>query len=281
MKKLATHVSVILAKRTVNSLSYSLATCAKTGVKSFQIMPIFWKAVLYLEKCGLKVVSCIVPRPIENILECIKHWNVRLGKMLFIELRTFTLKKIALFYFFCDVPHLIKTARNCISHSGSVRVTRFMWNNVFFILWSHISHLCHDDLESGLKLVNKLTSGHINLTPYSVMRAPLAAQVLSETVGNVLNHFGPLETAGTAELCLMMDKFFHCLNVRNTKECELKKKPNLRPYESLDDIRFEWLDTYNISIDGKNRLMRKMIPTIALMLDPICLFRGKLMRDFK
>ena len=38
---------------------------------------------------------------------------------------------------------------------------------------------------------------------------------------------------------------------------------------------------YNISIDGKNRLKREMIPTIARMLDPICLFRGKLMRDFK
>ena len=59
-----------------------------------------------------------------------------------------------------------------------------MCNNGFFILWSHISHLYHDDLESGLKLVNKLTNDHINL-----MRVCLAAQVLSETVGNVLNQF--------------------------------------------------------------------------------------------
>ena len=39
--------------------------------------------------------------------------------------------------------------------------------------------------------------------------------------------------------------------------------------------------SYNISIDGKKRLKREMMPTIALMLDPICLFRGKLIRDFK
>ena len=116
-----------------------------------------------------------------------------------------------------------------------------MWNNVFFILWSLSSHLYHDDLESGLKLVNKLTSDHINLTPYSLMRVRLAAQVLSETVGNVLNHFGP-EAAGTAEFCLRIDTFFDCLNVRNTKEHELKKKRNLRP----DDLRFEWLDTSTI-----------------------------------
>ena len=46
---------------------------------------------------------------------------------------------------------------------------------------------------SGLKLVPKLTSDHVNLTPYSVMRVRLAAQVLSESVGSVLNAFGPVE----------------------------------------------------------------------------------------
>ena len=49
------------------------------------------------------------------------------------------------------------------------------------------------------------------------MRVNLAAQVLSETVGNVLNNFGPEEAEGTGQFCIMMDKFFDCLNVRNTK----------------------------------------------------------------
>ena len=46
----------------------------------------------------------------------------------------------------------------------------------------------------------------------------LAAQVLSQTIGNVLNNFGPEGAAGTGKKFLMMDKFFDCLNVRNTKE---------------------------------------------------------------
>ena len=45
------------------------------------------------------------------------------------------------------------------------------------------------------------------------MRVNLAAQVLSETVGNVLNSFGPQEAEGTGQFCIMMDKFFDCLNV--------------------------------------------------------------------
>ena len=50
------------------------------------------------------------------------------------------------------------------------------------------------------------------------MRVRLAAQALSESVGTVLNEFGPPEAKGTAKLCLIMDNFFDCLNVRNNKE---------------------------------------------------------------
>ena len=89
--------------------------------------------------------------------------------------------------------HLIETARNCLSSSGSGRATRYMWNSGFFLLWSHISQIYDEQLESGLKFVPKLTGDHINLTPYSVMRVNLAAQVLSDTVGNVLAQFGPPE----------------------------------------------------------------------------------------
>ena len=56
----------------------------------------------------------------------------------------------------------------------------------------------------------------VSLTPYSVMRVNLAAQVLSDTVGNVRHQLGPPEATGTANFCLTMDKSFDCLNVRNT-----------------------------------------------------------------
>ena len=76
------------------------------------------------------------------------------------------------------------------------------------------------------------------------MRVNLATKVLSEKVGNVLNNFGSEEAAGTGTFCLMMDKFFDCLNVRNTKEHITKRKPFLKPYESIDDVRFVWLDEF-------------------------------------
>ena len=81
--------------------------------------------------------------------------------------------------------------------------THFMWNSGFFVLWSHICTLYYQDLECGIKMLNKLTSDHINLTPFSVMRVRFAAQVLSET-GSVLNSFGPADAVGTAKFCLMI-----------------------------------------------------------------------------
>ena len=98
-----------------------------------------------------------------------------------------------------------------------------MWNSGFFLLWYHISTFYNSDLERGLKLVPKLTNDHVNLTPFSVIRVRLVSQVLSETVGNILKQFGPPEAAGTAEFCLMIDRFFDCLNVKNSVEHNKKK----------------------------------------------------------
>ena len=102
-----------------------------------------------------------------------------------------------------------------------------MWNNGLFLVWSHIARLYYEDLESGLKLVSKLKSDHIYLTSYSVMRVNLAAKVLSEIVGNVLNNVPHDEAEETGQFSIIMDKFFDYLNVRNTKEHIINRKPFL------------------------------------------------------
>ena len=38
-----------------------------------------------------------------------------------------------------------------------------------------------------------------------------------------------------------MNKFFDLMNVRSTKEGQIKRNSNLRPYETTDDERFDWL----------------------------------------
>ena len=121
---------------------------------------------------------------------------------------------------------------------------QYLWNDGFNLLWSHISRLYYEKLNFGLKLVPKKKYEHINLTPYSVMNVKLAAQVLRETVGKVLLVTGSAEVAVTANLYLMMDKFFECLNVRNTEEHKIKLKSFLRPYSNVNDVSFVWLDEF-------------------------------------
>ena len=144
-------------------------------------------------------------------------------------------------YFFADPPHLMKTARNCLAKSGAGKSSRLLWNDGMTMLWSHISDLFYEDLDCGLKLLPKLKYDHVKLNPFLVMNVKLAVQVLSESVGKVLQKFGPPQAEGTAHFCLMMDKFFDCLNVRNTKECTIKRKDFLKPYSSIQDERFSWL----------------------------------------
>ena len=261
VRELATHILVFLVKSIVNPLSFSLATFATTGITSFQLMPIFWKAVCYLESINLKVISATADgaSPNRKFFRMHKNLNMNVCNDLVYRAHNIYSNEKRYIYFFSDAPHLIKTSRNCLANSGSGRSSRYMWNNGLHILWSHITQLYYEDLECGLRLVNKLTSDHINLTPYSVMRVYLAAQVLSETVGNVLKEFGPPECAGTSQFCLMMDKFFDCLNVSSKNKAIKNLKENLKPYESINDIRFEWLDSFLLyfkkwkeSIDNRN-----------------------------
>ena len=68
-----------------------------------------------------------------------------------------------------------------------------MCKDGYFLLWNHIRQLFKEDLECGLHLVPKITSEHINLSPFSVMNIRLAAQVFSSSVSVALTSFGPAE----------------------------------------------------------------------------------------
>ena len=111
-------------------------------------------------------------------------------------------------YFFADGPHLIKTACNCLYHSGSGRCTRYMWNNGHYLIWEHIA---------------KISPNHVQLNSFSCMNVKLAAQVLSATTSTLLNTYYGQETTGTANFCEYMNNFFDCVNVRSLKEGKFQR----------------------------------------------------------
>ena len=241
---IATHVLLFLLRSVVNPFKFSLANFATTGATSSQMFPLLWKAISICELNSLKVlaVTCEDASP-----------NRRLFRMHFpmtkeddmdpdtdVTYRTFSLfsSDKRFMYFLSEVPHLMKTARNCLYNSGKGRYTEYMWTNDVFMLWNHISDIFYEDRECGLHILPKLTNEHIKLTPYSKMNVRLAAQVLSSTVSKVLLAYGPPEAAETAHS--LMDFFFEIMNIRNTQSHEFERKRMLPPFTSVNDPRFSW-----------------------------------------
>ena len=241
---IASHALVFLIRGICTELKFSLAYFATSSVTAAQMMPLFWDAVCILEDtCQLMVIGATADGASQNrkLFNMHKSLDGNAGKD--VCYRTTNLYAPERYiYFFSDAPHLVKTARNCLYHSGSSSCTRYMWNDGLYLLWEHIANWYHSDIDNGLKLLPRLSYDHIKLTSYSVMRVSLAAQILSASVSSVLYEYGSHAESGTAKFCEMFDKFFDCLNVRSRKEHLLKRKPYLAPYTMEDDFRFNWLE---------------------------------------
>ena len=80
-------------------------------------------------------------------------------------------------YCMYDPPHLLKSVRNNLKKHGFV-------TDGHEVKWQYIASFFQYDSKLPLRMAPKLTSKHIELPPFSAMRVPLAAQVLSHTVAS-------------------------------------------------------------------------------------------------
>ena len=244
----ASHILVFLVRSIVNPFKFSLANFAIKCVTSVQLFPLFWQAVGILEdRCNIKVIAVTSDGASSN--RSFYKMHSKMERVGIAGTDAVVYKTENLFaddgrdiFFICDQPHALKCARNNFYHSGfGSRSSRLMWNNGQYIIWDHISKLMIEDLDCSLQLCPKITSEHIHLTPFSCMNVRLAVQVLSQSVSTALSTYGPPESQGSAKYCELFDKFFDCMNVRNTKETTYDRKPFLAPYRSINDERFTWL----------------------------------------
>ena len=237
-KNLANHVLVFYIVGVNTNLKMSLGFFATRTATADEMFPLFWQAVGYIEtRCKLKVIASTSDKASPNQKLYRMHGD-----------NAFCYKTVNMFvpdryiFFVSDPPHLIKTVRNNLHSSGAGTNTKYMWNNGKHILWTHITEVYRHDTEGPLQRT-KLTADHVNLTPYSVMNVRLAAQVLSFTVGRIMQAYCGPESGETAKFILLMDRFFDCLNTRSKKEAIYERKPDLLPYTSIDDPRFEFLES--------------------------------------
>ena len=241
---LASHALLFSVRGTSSHLCFPVAYFATDAIISTQLIALFWRCVAIMElNCNLWVIATVCDGATANRKFFSLHKSLDRhptgSDVVYRTTNIFCRNRYI--FFISDAPHLMKTARNCLLNSGSGNKARCMWFKDQFILWRHIADIYNKDLESGLKLLPRLSNAHIQLTSYSKMNVSLARQVLSTSVASVLKNFSPKECMATATFCEVFDKFFDCLNVRSLKEFQTKRKPYLAPYTSIDDERFHWL----------------------------------------
>ena len=242
-RQLASHIFVYLVRGISSDLKFNLAHFATNTMCSSQIMSTFWEAVGILEiTCDLHVIAAVSDGAPANRKFYDNHQLMDNESHSDIVHRTINIYAPGRYiFFFADAPHLLKTMRNCIYNSGDGK-SRNMRNDGKRIIWSHLWRLVNDEMYNGIKLDSCLSFDHINLNPYSKINVSLATQILSiRKVSVILKTYYPQEMHATADLCLLMNDFFDCLNGRSQAEGTFKNNEYLKPFRYVDDSRFSWL----------------------------------------
>lgn len=240
-ESLASHILDIHVVGLSSHVKYPLMYVGVKNLRCGSIFSLIWKAIGILEAiCKLKVVACTCDGAAPNKSFIAMHGKKDRKNPCFKSVNIYDRTRFV--YFIIDPCHLLKTIRNNLSSSGAHQNSKYLKNDGKYILWNHISALFEADFKRGnLKLLPKIRKDHIYLNSFSKMKVNLAAQVLSETVGNVLLEYGSEEGRETAQVILLVDKFFDFMNIRSPKEADRKRKQFLAPIKDVNDERFDFL----------------------------------------
>ncbi|XP_065068883.1 uncharacterized protein LOC135694124 [Rhopilema esculentum] len=165
--QLATYALMFMVRGLATDLCFNLAYFATKGAVSYEIFAVFWEAVAILELNNIWVIAttCDGASANRSFIKMHKEPGSQ-SNVTFFTVNFYAPERNI--YFFSDAPHLVKTARNCLYHSGSGTCTRYMWNDGKYLLWQHIFQLYQEDKKNGLQLLPRIRSDHIKLTSYSV-----------------------------------------------------------------------------------------------------------------
>ena len=142
---IATHILAFLIRSIVNPFKFNLANFETSGASASQMFPLIWKTISICELNCLKVlaVTCNGASPNRKLFKM--HFSMTneddMNPDVDVTYKTINLfseeKRFILFQmcrFISDVPHLLKTARNYLSNSGSNRCTHYTWNDGMYII---------------------------------------------------------------------------------------------------------------------------------------------------
>ena len=125
------------------SFTFPVSQHPTAKLSAEQLYPIVWEAIEALELNGLEVVSLTSDGYSANRKFYRLYAQEGLGSDTPYKVRN-PHRSSAYIYLFSDVPHLLKTARNCFSNSGShTRSRNFVVSSILQYKYCSI-HLCSD-----------------------------------------------------------------------------------------------------------------------------------------
>ncbi len=119
-QSIASHMLLFMVRGMCSKLEFPYAHFATKGVSADLLFPLVWDAVYRLELCGFNVIafSCDGASPNRTFYKMHRAEKGIVYK---------TKNPFREIYFVCDVPHLIKTTRNCWSNSFAHKHSRALW----------------------------------------------------------------------------------------------------------------------------------------------------------
>lgn len=136
---IATHLLVLMVRGIFFKLDFPYAHFATEGVTADLLFPIVWEAIRQIESIGLKVIFVTADGASQNRKFFRMHEDIEKSPITYKTRNRYAEEKHCLF--FSDPPHLLKTTRNCWSHSGW-NGTRLMTVSYFDTCAIHTSINC-------------------------------------------------------------------------------------------------------------------------------------------
>ena len=130
-KEIATYVLGVMVRGLFNNIKFPYAHFPTTTATGDSLFNILWEAIERFEFLGFKVIACTGDSASQNRKFFKLHKigalsNDMVSGVCFRTPNCYS-EEGRYIHFFADVPHLMKTARNCWARSYSINSTRNLW----------------------------------------------------------------------------------------------------------------------------------------------------------
>lgn len=122
-KDIASHMLLFMIRGMFSNLEFPYAHFATRGITADSLFPLVWEAVRHLECCGLHVIAFCCDGASTNR----KFYKMHDRGNGVVNKTTNPFQPERDIFFICDIPHLIKTTRNCWSNSFANKNSRALW----------------------------------------------------------------------------------------------------------------------------------------------------------